>query len=414
VTIESVASAAGQADMAFKTQPSSGVYTERMRITDDGNVGIGTTNPQFSLDIAGFQAIRGSSSQLRLKETDAPDPEDGWHFSVNSGVLGFIHEDNSGPTYTGGMYITPAGNVGIGTTTPSTALTVNGRITGGFGATTTAATLDWNDSTNTMPGSGHGLLLGTATNGPSAAGANYYHPFSFEYASKDGTGNLTQMAIPYGLTGAINSGMYMRGRYSGTWTNWVKMLSENTSGNVGIGTIAPSQKLHVVGNLRVQGSTDCTLGAGAGATNCTSDERLKDEVTPIENSLEKINSVKGVDFVWNEDSLSPGKRSIGVIAQDIQKVFPTAVIENDDGYLSVDYAVLVSPLIEATKELDRNQKMLSLMQEGIDNKQDRKIASLEKENQEIKEENKEIKNELQEMRAAICSINPQANFCHRK
>jgi predicted RNase H-like nuclease (RuvC/YqgF family) len=117
--------------------------------------------------------------------------------------------------------------------------------------------------------------------------------------------------------------------------------------------------------------------------------------------------------VWNEKALSPGMHSIGVIAQDIQKVFPTAVIENADGYLSVDYAVLVSPLIEAVKELDhRNQQMFKIMQEGLSEQNSRRIASLESElteaksrverveveNQNIKAENLEIKVENQEIK----------------
>jgi hypothetical protein len=62
-----------------------------------------------------------------------------------------------------------------------------GLIVGGFGSATTSGTTDWNHSTNARSGQGYTLLLGTATNGP--GGAFYYHPFSFEYSSKDGTGN---------------------------------------------------------------------------------------------------------------------------------------------------------------------------------------------------------------------------------
>ena len=177
-----------------------------------------------------------------------------------------------------------------------------------------------------------------------------------------------------------------------------------SDGDLGIGTPSPSEKLHVVGNLRVQGSTDCTLGGGSGATNCTSDERLKDNIHEIDNALEKITSLRGVEFIWNELSLNPGQESIGVIAQDIQKVFPTAVIENADGYLSVDYAVLVAPLIGATKELAQNQQMYQLMKNGIDQKQDRKIASLENENKELKVELEETKRKYQELEARLKKI----------
>jgi hypothetical protein len=124
------------------------------------------------------------------------------------------------------------------------------------------------------------------------------------------------------------------------------------NGNVGIGTTAPSEKLHIVGNLRVAGTTDCTLGGGSGATNCTSDIRLKDNVEPIADTLDKIDVLRGVEFDWNEKSRSPGTHAIGVIAQDVEQVFPTAVITDpDSGYKKVDYAVLVAPLIEAVKAL---------------------------------------------------------------
>jgi hypothetical protein len=214
-------------------------------------------------------------------------------------------------------------------------------------------------------------------------------------------------------------GSFSVGKGSETTTGDTPLFIVKNDGDVGIGTTSPSQKLHIVGNLRVQGSTDCILGAGSGATNCTSDERLKDNVTPIKNSLDKIKSVKGVDFVWNEDSLSPGKKSIGVIAQDIQKVFPTAVIENDDGYLSVDYAVLVSPLIEATKEIDRNIQILELMQKGIDDTQNREIASLKESHEELQSkyndvinENNEMKKQMSDLKDVVCMIKPDAKVCN--
>ena len=171
------------------------------------------------------------------------------------------------------------------------------------------------------------------------------------------------------------------------------MFLSNT-GNVGIGTTAPSQKLHVVGNLRVQGSTDCTLGNGSGATNCTSDIRLKNNVTPIANALDKISQIVGVEFDWNSKSLAPGKHSIGVIAQDVKKVFPTAVVENANGYLAVDYAVLVSPLIQATKDLYTKYVLPLFLS---DKKQNRDIAKLKAENLQMK--------------AWICEKDSTAPFC---
>lgn len=92
-----------------------------------------------------------------------------------------------------------------------------------FGSTSTSGTLDWNDVSNTQPGTSATLLLGSATNGFSIG--NYYHPFNLEYSSKNGTGNVTQLAIAYGLPG---NDIKMRGRYAGSWTSWITFLN---SGN---------------------------------------------------------------------------------------------------------------------------------------------------------------------------------------
>ena len=160
-------------------------------------------------------------------------------------------------------------------------------------------------------------------------------------------------------------------------------------GNVGIQTTSPTEKLHVVGNLRVQGTTDCTLGNGAGGTNCSSDIRLKQEVREIPDALDRLLSLRGVEFVWNSKSLTPGRYDIGVIAQDVEKAFPTAVIEDPaTGYKKVDYSVLVAPTIQALKELQKSKAAA-----------DREIANLKEENAAIK--------------AYLCEKDPRAPVCGR-
>lgn len=92
-----------------------------------------------------------------------------------------------------------------------------------FGSVTTSGTLDWNDVTNTKPGTGYTLLLGNATNGPGQAGV-YFHPFNLEFSTKNGSGNVTQMAVAYGLPA---NELYMRGRYQGNWTSWTRYLNSS-------------------------------------------------------------------------------------------------------------------------------------------------------------------------------------------
>ena len=91
-----------------------------------------------------------------------------------------------------------------------------------FGAESTSGTLDWNHVTNTRPGTGATLLLGNATNGFSVG--DYYHSFNLEYSSKNGQGNVTQLAISYGTPG---NDIRMRGRYDGTWSSWVRILNSS-------------------------------------------------------------------------------------------------------------------------------------------------------------------------------------------
>ena len=84
----------------------------------------------------------------------------------------------------------------------------------------------------------------------------------------------------------------------------------------------------------------------------SSDERLKTEIKPIENPIEKINSISGNSFVWDEEKQNIYKgKDYGVIAQEIEKVLPELVNTREDGYKAVKYDRIVSLLIEGIKEL---------------------------------------------------------------
>ena len=83
----------------------------------------------------------------------------------------------------------------------------------------------------------------------------------------------------------------------------------------------------------------------------TSDERLKDNITPIPDALDKVMSISGNTFDWNENTKKEGSET-GVIAQEIEKLgLPDVVTTRDDGYMAVKYEKLVPLLIEAIKEL---------------------------------------------------------------
>ena len=83
-----------------------------------------------------------------------------------------------------------------------------------------------------------------------------------------------------------------------------------------------------------------------GRTHGVSDERLKSDIRPLQNTLSKIDKIRGVTFKWNE---SEGTQ-VGLIAQDVEKVFPELVSENE-GYKGIDYMRFAAVLVEGVKEL---------------------------------------------------------------
>jgi len=140
-----------------------------------------------------------------------------------------------------------------------------------------------------------------------------------------------------------------------------------TAGNglTGGGTLNASRTIHVAaGNgiavgaddVRMSGSysgnftaTGNITGNGhyANAFYYRSDERLKENILPVTNSLDVIDKLQGVSFDWSET----GKHDIGVIAQEVQDIIPEAVVENEEGFLSVNATPIIAHLIEAVKEL---------------------------------------------------------------
>ena len=110
-------------------------------------------------------------------------------------------------------------------------------------------------------------------------------------------------------------------------------------------------------SLDVSAAVTASAALVNGAINATgditaffsSDERLKDNITPIEGALDKINQIGGYGFDWNDNSEHSG-HDVGVIAQEIEKVLPEVVVDRDNGYKAVRYDKIVALLINAVKE----------------------------------------------------------------
>lgn len=83
----------------------------------------------------------------------------------------------------------------------------------------------------------------------------------------------------------------------------------------------------------------------------SSDKRLKDNIKPIENALDKVCKLGGYEFDWNSKQDVYEGHDIGVIAQEVEAVFPELVTDRDNGFKAVKYEKLIPALIEAIKEL---------------------------------------------------------------
>jgi hypothetical protein len=96
-----------------------------------------------------------------------------------------------------------------------------------------------------------------------------------------------------------------------------------------------------------------TVAADVVAYGTPSDKRLKENIKPIDSALDKVMKLKGVTFDWiqKEDQILNIKEDIGFIAQDVQKVVPELVRENEDGMLSMRHQGIAPILLEAIKEL---------------------------------------------------------------
>jgi len=93
----------------------------------------------------------------------------------------------------------------------------------------------------------------------------------------------------------------------------------------------------------------------AGALTQNSDRRLKTNIIPLTNTLDKIEQIQGVNYNWKNTETRGTDLQLGVIAQEVKSQYPELVKEDSNGILSVNYSGLVPVLLESIKEL--NEKL---------------------------------------------------------
>ncbi len=230
------------------------------------------------------------------------------------------------------------GNVGIGITTPGTKLDVNGVITATGGTST-----NWNTAYGWGDHSSAGYLTSfdiTTQTDPKYLRSN---------ADDTSSGSLTVVSY----------------KFNGNATN-----PTDTTATIydqsGVGLTASAYNFSIRnynGSSMVESArfttSSLTVIGDVIAYGSPSDISLKENIKPIENALDKVEKLQGVTFDWKEsDSILDIKEDIGFIAQDVQKVLPELVRENENGKLSLRHQGIIPVLLEAIKELSNRIKVL--------------------------------------------------------
>ena len=253
-------------------------------------------------------------------------------FEDTNAVINRVSNDLEIRTYAGyDINLMAAGNVGVGTQSPSSKFHVSG-----------------GDSRH----SGGKLIY-------EAGGVSDY--FRIQRSSSSGRSQI-QLANESGTElwrfGTTGGGSEDFAFWDGDTNHLVFDRSANSAefgGSVGI-NVTPSG---------TSGRLDCSNDVVAFAT---SDKRLKENIKPLDGALDKILKISGVEFDWKPLTEKEKKtihgnegHDVGVIAQEIEEVLPEVVTTRDSGYKAVKYEKIVPLLIEAIKE---QQKQIEELKNG--------------------------------------------------
>jgi hypothetical protein len=285
------------------------------------------------------------------------------------------------------------GNVGIGTTNPSSALEI-------------AAT------------AGSGLFL----NGPNGDSSNLRF--------RDATQSPSDFNIDY------SAGRLRFFTETGLGTGGLVHMAITNGGNIGIGTTSPAQALDVNGSIRISGGNIvsglrpnwvlslqsdrnlCAYDNGSGvwcSGTSVSDIRLKRDIRPLEDVLPVVKNLSLIRFRYVEKMDDPNFH-IGVIAQEIIKYYPEMVYYNQktDNYI-VYYDKLVTLALKAIQELTRTVEETVHDLKAFKSESREEIARLRAEHDaeinSLKSRAEQAESEALQLKAAICSIK-DLPMCH--
>ena len=225
---------------------------------------------------------------------------------------------------TSAMVTTALGFTPYNATNPSGYITSSGSITGSSGSCTGNA--------------------GTATRWATARTIALTGDVAGTSGNFDGSGNLSFAASL--ANSGVTAGTYLKVTVDakGRVTAGSSMTSGDVTGALGF-TPANKAGESFTGSISVSGTITAT-----GDVTAFSDARLKTDVEPVSDALDRVRKLRGVTFTRRDT----GSRGIGLVAQELAPIVPEAVMTHDNGLMSVAYGNLVGLLTEAVKELADN------------------------------------------------------------
>jgi hypothetical protein len=354
-----------------------------------GNVGIGTSSPQYTLDVGPVSAAQSSTTgSLGLIRNSAGADSSPYTQArmivyggtgvdtTNWGYLGYGADAsmriiyaktgagapllfgtssamNGTGTFTPEMTLTTAGNVGIGTATP----------TSPDGFTGIAELYNGTNAEWVINGNGNTMALGASANGgwivaggslPLRLGAGGTETMRIISGGNVGIGS-TNPAVPLDVSGDARFGVASGSGYS--ITSGVAIITNSDSiGDITIGHISGTTSGNGYMNFNYNGGAIGSItqnGTTAVLFNTTSDRRLKENIAPTARGLDALLKIQADDFNFIADK--DKTRVQGFIAQDIFKIYPEAVsVGGDDPTTkpwSVDYGRLTPLLVKSIQEL---------------------------------------------------------------
>jgi len=351
--------------------------TDAIAIDSSQRVGINVGSPAEVLDVngnikaTGNITITNSAPRVLLSDTDNfvdyTLKNDSGQFVVEKGGA-------NGNLEVAGT-IVATGNVGLGTTLPQAKLEIKGdndgsnfdalnlRNAGSDGSDVTINMISSTDPANTAARSfirserdnaGSNLSFGTSNtsklyiNSSGNVGIGETDPEERLHLRTDGGEDTNIRFDTNKNTSKVKAAVV------GEENNLILSANNNTSDmtisslGVGIGTTATSsEKLHVNGNIKATGTVTCT------SLTETSDIALKENIQPLSNTLEKLKQLTAYKYNFKSTETA----SMGVIAQDVEKIYPE-LVHGKEGTKSLQYSGLIGALIEAIKELSAKVEAL--------------------------------------------------------